>query len=107
MPHGGSIRIEAKAVRNSDGVSQLELRFRDTGPGIQEKDREKIFVPYFSTKATGFGLGLAITRKIIEDHGGQVYVSRLSVPGTEMVLELPLSGPRGAHSPALAETTAG
>ncbi|HKT13684.1 MAG TPA: ATP-binding protein [Terriglobia bacterium] len=107
MPHGGSIRIEAKAMRNRDGVSQLELRFRDTGPGIQEKDREKVFVPYFSTKATGFGLGLAITRKIIEDHGGQVYVSRLNIPGTEMVLELPLSGPHGAQAPALAETTAG
>lgn len=107
MPHGGSIRVEAKAIWNSEGVSKLELRFRDTGPGIQEKDREKIFVPYFSTKATGFGLGLAITRKIIEDHGGQVYVSRMSVPGTEMVLELPLSGPRGAHAPALAETSVG
>ncbi|HET7099583.1 MAG TPA: ATP-binding protein, partial [Terriglobia bacterium] len=76
MPHGGSIHIEAKAMQDGDGGARLQLRFRDTGPGIPEKDREKIFAPYFSTKATGFGLGLAITRKIVEDHGGQVYVLR-------------------------------
>ena len=105
MPHGGSIEIQAKAVPNGDGVARLQLRFRDTGPGIQEKDHEKVFAPYFSTKATGFGLGLAITRKIIEDHGGRVYVSRQSTPGTEMILELPLSGPHGARDAALAGTT--
>lgn len=105
MPHGGSIQIEAKAMPNGDDGERLQLRFRDTGPGIQEKDREKVFAPYFSTKATGFGLGLAITRKIIEDHGGRVYVSQQTTPGTEMVLELWLSGPRGARTAALAGST--
>jgi len=105
MPHGGSIHIEAKATQDGDGGARLQLRFRDTGPGIPEKDREKIFAPYFSTKATGFGLGLAITRKIVEDHGGRVYVSRKNTAGAEMVLELPFSGPRDVHPAALAGST--
>lgn len=105
MPHGGSIEIKAKATRNGDGTAGLQLRFQDTGPGIQEKNREKVFTPYFSTKATGFGLGLAITRKIVEDHGGRVYVSRRNGPGTEMVLELPLSGPRSVRAAELAGST--
>ncbi len=105
MPHGGSIHIDVKTMQDGDGGARLQLRFRDTGPGIPEQDQEKIFAPYFSTKATGFGLGLAITQKIVEDHGGRVYVSRQNAPGAEMVLELPLSGPRGARAAALAVST--
>ncbi|MGA8184371.1 MAG: ATP-binding protein [Terriglobia bacterium] len=105
MPHGGSIHIEAKTMQDGHSEARLQLRFRDTGPGIPEQDQEKIFAPYFSTKATGFGLGLAITRKIVEDHGGQVYVSRQNGTGAEMVLELPLSGPRGARAAELAGST--
>jgi len=102
MPHGGSIRIEGKQLPDGNGGGRLQLQFCDTGPGIVEADREKIFAPYFSTKVTGFGLGLAITRKIIEDHGGRVYVSHQAVPGTEMVVELPLAGPAIPPTPALA-----
>lgn len=105
MPDGGTIYVDAMKLPDGEGVPRLQMRFRDTGPGIPKEDREKIFAPYFSTKATGFGLGLAITRKVIEDHGGQVYVSRSTVPGTEMVVELPLSGPGVARAPALASST--
>ncbi len=105
MPHGGSIYIEAQQLADGDGGPWLQVRFRDTGPGIPEADREKIFTPYFSTKVTGFGLGLAITRKIVEDHGGRVFVSRKDAPGTEMVVELRLSGPAVARTPALAGST--
>jgi signal transduction histidine kinase len=105
MPNGGTIFVEVKQVPDGDHGPGLQLRFRDTGPGIREEDREKIFTPYFSTKATGFGLGLAITRKIVEDHGGQVYVSRQKAPGAEIILELPLSGPGIARTPALAAST--
>jgi signal transduction histidine kinase len=105
MPNGGTIFIEAKRMPGGDGSPRLQLRFRDTGPGIREEDREKIFTPYFSTKATGFGLGLAITRKIVEDHGGRVFVARQNTPGAEMVLELPVSGPGAVRPPALASST--
>jgi signal transduction histidine kinase len=68
----------------------LQIRFADSGPGIPPEDREKVFAPYYSTKTTGFGLGLAITRKIVEDHGGRIFVADSETPGTEIVVELPL-----------------
>jgi signal transduction histidine kinase len=105
MPHGGSIFIEARQMPGGNGGPGVQLRFCDTGPGIREEDREKIFAPYFSTKVTGFGLGLAITRKIVEDHGGRVFASRKNGQGAEMVLELPLSGPGAGRSAALAGST--
>lgn len=98
MPDGGQVRVIGTTARNG-GAPCLELSFADTGPGVPAEDRERIFAPYFSTKATGFGLGLAITRKIVEEHGGRIYVAEHGKPGTEMVLELPLP------KPALAQPT--
>jgi two-component system nitrogen regulation sensor histidine kinase NtrY len=71
----------------------LQLHFADTGPGIPLAEREKVFAPFYSTKATGFGLGLAIAKKIIEDHGGQVFVTDRDTPGTDLVVQLPLPQP--------------
>ena len=71
MPQGGKVEITTKNVTGLEGAEFLQLRFRDTGPGIPPEDREKVFTPFYSTKATGFGLGLAITKKIVDDHGGQ------------------------------------
>lgn len=105
MPNGGSIFIEARPIQNGNREPGVQLSFRDTGPGIREEDREKIFTPYFSTKATGFGLGLAITKKIVEDHGGRVFVSGNNGPGAEMVLELPLSAAVAGRPAALAGST--
>ena len=93
MPDGGRIRITAERVRKRDDHESLEVRFADTGPGIPAEEREKVFAPYFSTKTTGFGLGLAITRKIVEDHDGRIYVSGGAAPGAEMVVELPIPSP--------------
>jgi signal transduction histidine kinase len=93
MPRGGRIQITAGPARNGDGAGVFEFRFADTGPGIPLEDRERVFAPFYSTKATGFGLGLAITKKIVEDHGGRVYVTDGNAPGTAMVLELPLPQP--------------
>ncbi|MGH9396598.1 MAG: ATP-binding protein [Terriglobia bacterium] len=93
MPRGGIIRVSASRVDGSK--SEVEVRFADTGPGIPLEDRERIFAPYFSTKATGFGLGLAITRKIVEDHGGRIFVLDGQGSGTIMVMELPMN-----HVPA-------
>jgi len=90
MPDGGKIAVSASIVAANGRPGQLQLRFADTGPGIPIEDRERIFAPYFSTKATGFGLGLAITRKIVEDHGGTIFATDSEVRGTVMVVELPV-----------------
>ncbi len=90
MPQGGRVEITTKNVTSLEGAEFLQLRFRDTGAGIPPGDREKVFTPFYSTKATGFGLGLAITKKIVEDHGGRVFVAADEAPGTVMVIELPV-----------------
>jgi signal transduction histidine kinase len=90
MPQGGDVQITGRTVPDTNGSGHLEIRFHDTGPGIPQEDQEKVFAPYFSTKATGFGLGLAITRKIVEDHDGRVFISNENIPGTALIVELPL-----------------
>ena len=90
MPRGGEVRINAREITGGGGAEFLQLRFADTGPGIPPDDREKVFTPFYSTKATGFGLGLAITKKIAEDHGGRVFVTEDSTPGTVVVMEFPM-----------------
>jgi signal transduction histidine kinase len=94
MPGGGEVRITAQNTTGSGGAEFLQLRFADTGPGIPPDDREKVFTPFYSTKATGFGLGLAITKKIMEDHGGRVFVADGDAPGTVVVMEFPTHGVR-------------
>jgi len=98
MPLGGEIRISARTISDNgsrpgapNGASGFfELRVGDTGPGIPAEERERVFSPFFSTKATGFGLGLAITKKIVEDHRGHIYVDAGDGAGTQMVVQLPL-----------------
>ncbi|OMH41330.1 sensor histidine kinase [Desulfurobacterium indicum] len=64
---------------------RVYISFRDNGPGIPENLRDKIFSPHMSTKKSGWGLGLAIAKRIIEDHGGKIYL----VDGNTFVIELP------------------
>jgi signal transduction histidine kinase len=90
MPQGGEVKIDVRKIAGDGGAEFLRLRFADTGPGIPPEDREKVFTPFYSTKATGFGLGLAITKKIAEDHGGRVFVTESETPGTVVVMELPI-----------------
>ncbi|MBK7405741.1 MAG: hypothetical protein IPJ41_14260 [Phycisphaerales bacterium] len=65
------------------------LHVIDTGPGIPESAREKIFTPYFTTKSGGSGLGLPTSRRIIEAHGGRIEVHTEEGRGTDFVLTLP------------------
>jgi signal transduction histidine kinase len=80
---GGAVRITTR--KSELGV---EIHVADEGPGIPEDVREKIWEPFFSTKEGGTGLGLALTRQIISEHGGSVEVT--SGPrGTQITVELP------------------
>jgi len=97
MPVGGEIHISAQRMASGSSPAAIQLRFADTGPGIPSENREKIFAQFFSTKATGFGLGLAITKKIVEDHGGRIHVIDSDAPGTVIAIELPLPQPSLAH----------
>jgi signal transduction histidine kinase len=89
MPRGGTLELRAETA----GPGQVRFRVKDSGVGISERDLERIFEPYFSTKEAGVGLGLAITQRIIQDHGGRIEVFSQSGAGTEFCLVLPVEGP--------------
>ena len=67
----------------------IQLVVKDTGQGIAIGDREKLFLPYFSTRKRGTGLGLAIASRIIADHKGYIHVEENDPEGTSFIIELP------------------
>jgi two-component system nitrogen regulation sensor histidine kinase NtrY len=71
------------------GAGVVRLTVADNGPGIRPEDREKLFMPYYSTKRRGSGLGLAIVRRIIVEHGGAIDVGDNPPRGTRFTIELP------------------
>lgn len=81
--------IVVETVRDAvNGVARIIVA--DNGPGIPAADREKLFMPYYSTKRRGSGLGLAIVRRIIAEHGGAIDVQTNGPRGTRFVIELPV-----------------
>ncbi|MFQ5847056.1 MAG: ATP-binding protein [Candidatus Methylomirabilales bacterium] len=68
---------------------KVRLEVTDTGPGISPADRERLFLPYFSTKKSGTGLGLAIVYRIVTEHHGTIRVEENHPRGTRMVMEFP------------------
>jgi len=77
----GRISIDAQA---SGG--QVRLVFSDSGPGIPEKIRSRVFVPYFTTRQGGTGLGLSTVHKIVTDLGGEVEITDSQWGGTSIVM---------------------
>jgi signal transduction histidine kinase len=86
QPHGGSTEL---ILRTEAGREHITLHVTDTGPGIPPDNLEKIFQPYFSTKKDGTGLGLATTRRIVEEHGGTITVHSEPARGSDFTITLP------------------
>jgi signal transduction histidine kinase len=84
MPGGGQLDVK---VARLDGVIQVSMS--DTGVGISEEALSKIFEPYFSTKQAGFGLGLAVTRAIVEEHHGSIAVESEPKRGAKFIVSFP------------------
>lgn len=87
MPNGGTLSISSKLDSSS---SWVEIAFRDTGIGMDENTAKNIFNPFFTTKDKGVGLGLALTRKIIEDHRGTIEALSEKGMGTTFTILLPV-----------------
>jgi signal transduction histidine kinase len=68
----------------------VEITFRDTGIGMDEKTSKNLFNPFFTTKEKGVGLGMALTHKIIEDHRGTIEVVSEKGKGSSFILALPV-----------------
>ena len=82
----GVVRV---GVQPSSRAGWLHIEVVDSGPGIRPEDRDKMFVPYFSTKKKGTGLGLTIAHKIVTDHGGTIRVEENDPHGARFIIELP------------------
>ena len=68
----------------------MEIAVSDTGRGIDDKTRENIFVPFFTTKEGGTGLGLAISQRIVQAHGGEIDIRSRIGRGSTFIIRLPL-----------------
>ena len=84
----GDIAIHV-ATKRMNGSGFVEIIVTDTGVGIEPELRERIFEPYFSTRAAGTGLGLAIAKKVVEDHGGTITLESERGHGTSVRMLLP------------------
>jgi signal transduction histidine kinase len=69
----------------------VEVIVADSGSGVTQELKEKLFLPYFSTKKRGTGLGLAIVSRIIEEHHGSIRVEENKPVGARFIVELPLA----------------
>jgi signal transduction histidine kinase len=110
---GGTLRVYAERVNGSSGpLGDLEspgdrsvlrpidspkawvgIRFQDTGTGIAPEHLSQIFEPYFTTKDVGIGLGLALTKQIVEEHGGRIELTSEPGQGTLVRIRLPIGVP--------------
>lgn len=87
MDRKGAVVVEVQVLA---AERVMRLTVADNGPGIPLGEREKLFMPYYSTKRRGSGLGLAIVRRIVAEHGGSIDLADNVPKGTRFTLELPL-----------------
>ncbi|MDX1775466.1 MAG: ATP-binding protein [Desulfobulbales bacterium] len=88
LHEGGIIEI----VLSHDKQAQVvRMEVKDNGPGVADKDKHRLFEPYFSTKKSGTGLGLAIASTVVADHGGQIRVTDNKPAGAIFTVELPIT----------------
>lgn len=102
MPTGGTVRLAARGVRGGVEAGPgdaVEITVSDTGAGMDEQTRERVFEPFFSQKTKGTGLGLAVSKRIVEQHGGTLTLDSQPGQGCTAVLRLPLS-PAGSPVPS-------
>jgi two-component system sensor histidine kinase PilS (NtrC family) len=100
MPSGGELSITAGQRQVDVGgykVDVIEVSFHDTGEGIPKKNLNKIFLPFFTTKQRGSGLGLAAVHRIVDLHGGWIKVESQAGRGTTFGVCLPRTADAGVR----------
>jgi signal transduction histidine kinase len=90
MPGGGRLRITTHVAEGGPDAGAVVVQVTDTGVGMDAESIARIFEPYFSTKATGTGLGLTIAKRNIELNGGTIHVTSRRGVGTTVTLTLPV-----------------
>ena len=87
MQNQGEVNI---SIEYDIQANRVLINIADNGPGISDEDKEKLFLPYFSTKKDGTGLGLAIASKVVTDHRGYIRIRDNDPRGTIFSIELPI-----------------
>ncbi len=93
VPDGKEIRrVEVQQLINEDqtGKRWAVIKIKDSGEGIPAKDLQRIFIPFFTTKATGHGVGLALAHRVITEHGGTLEAANSPAGGAVFTVRLPL-----------------
>jgi len=91
MPRRGTLSISIRQIKDDAGKNALQLSFKDTGRGISADKIEKIFDPFYTTKAIGnTGLGLSVSKGIIDMHGGIMYAESEEAKGATIIIKLPI-----------------
>jgi len=93
----GSLTVTTESIADGEGQLRegesrrwMRIRISDTGAGITSENMGRLFEPFFTTKLNGTGLGLAVTRRIIEEHNGTIQVESQPGQGTTFTLLLPM-----------------
>jgi signal transduction histidine kinase len=101
MPNGGTLAVDSR--KRTEGIKNIiadcvEISFTDTGAGIDDENKSKLFEPLFTTKTYGTGFGLAICKDIVELHGGIIEIESKLNQGTKIKITLPVSGGGGVKN---------
>jgi signal transduction histidine kinase len=98
MPRGGRLTVRAGWLSGGDplaasrrrSANRVKVEVEDTGTGIAPSETDRIFNPFYTTRASGTGLGLALAHKIVQDHGGRISLTTAPGRGTTFTIVLPL-----------------
>jgi signal transduction histidine kinase len=86
-------RVEARGLRerDTDAKEWAVVEIKDTGSGLKPEDLQRIFIPFFTTKSTGHGVGLALAHRVITDHGGTLAAANSPEGGATFTVRLPIN----------------
>ena len=101
---GSLLRVLGLRTALSDDGAAAEVTVSDTGSGLSDEIRERLFLPYYSTKRRGTGLGLSIAAKIVQEHGGSISAEANVPKGARFLLRLPLVEQVASNATATADT---
>ena len=93
MGDDGELLIRSASTRLDGASAGVSITVEDTGEGMDARVAERVFDDFYTTKATGSGLGLAFVRRVADTHGGDVWLSSDQGKGTIVELRLPVDGP--------------